>query len=589
MNRRHSTTGYFAGALAAAAMLVPAAWSRLAGHAVRPGPLSSPHRQILGHSSGSDRCVLCHDVGPLPINDDVDPHRRDAAITDMTDRCMVCHDRTIDRATARTPHHFTTTELAKRTESSINRLVQDRLVQDRLGQDRPGQDRSGNRGGVSVDRYEQTPISLATSDNVQCEVCHREHHGDDLPLTAMTDTQCQSCHSVAFESFAAGHPPLRDYPRPGGGTITFDHRRHAEQHYPAGTYRSPRQSFDCGSCHPAGPDGNPVATASYEAACGSCHDESMRTAAANGLTLVNLPALSSSDAARLDHWPAAVTGFVDGLDLPIAKWLIDPPNAAAIDVADQRRRWLQQFASEGQSASIDALVAAGLSRGQAGDAIESLSPQLIAAAMRRWNQSPNKNLSFAPAFDAVAGGGDSLLSSMPGDDLAADPLLSQDPLSSTGVDSVETPTTPAHQMHRGGWYTDPDTLAVRYNGHRHADPVLRALITAAWQSDHPAAAEFLNTAAAVACTECHAGDAASPNWTTTPSGSAIARFDHGPHLNIAELSDCQSCHSLHRSGTADRPRDFVAIELNDCVRCHQPGLATDSCTTCHRYHDLGGG
>jgi hypothetical protein len=57
----------------------------------------------------------------------------------------------------------------------------------------------------------------------------------------------------------------------------------------------------------------------------------------------------------------------------------------------------------------------------------------------------------------------------------------------------------------------------------------------------------------------------------------ITKFDHGPHLTLPKLNDCQSCHPLGKT-------DFLPIQKNQCSSCHQENAAGESCTQCHNYH-----
>ena len=57
----------------------------------------------------------------------------------------------------------------------------------------------------------------------------------------------------------------------------------------------------------------------------------------------------------------------------------------------------------------------------------------------------------------------------------------------------------------------------------------------------------------------------------------ITKFDHGPHLTLPKLNDCQSCHQLGKN-------DFLPMQKNQCSSCHQANAAGESCTQCHNYH-----
>ncbi len=80
---------------------------------------------------------------------------------------------------------------------------------------------------------------------------------------------------------------------------------------------------------------------------------------------------------------------------------------------------------------------------------------------------------------------------------------------------------------------------------------------------------------------------------------SITKFNHAPHLTIASLNDCQSCHVLDKVATPDSlsvashgweengrvvHHEFRGMNKTLCATCHQRNGAGDSCTQCHNYH-----
>ncbi len=75
----------------------------------------------------------------------------------------------------------------------------------------------------------------------------------------------------------------------------------------------------------------------------------------------------------------------------------------------------------------------------------------------------------------------------------------------------------------------------------------------------------------------------------------ITKFDHTPHLALPKISDCRTCHQLESIQTTV-PSDalvayskvvheeFAPMKKAQCVGCHQPNAAGESCTQCHNYH-----
>ena len=75
----------------------------------------------------------------------------------------------------------------------------------------------------------------------------------------------------------------------------------------------------------------------------------------------------------------------------------------------------------------------------------------------------------------------------------------------------------------------------------------------------------------------------------------ITKFDHTPHLALPKISDCRTCHQLtafqppHLSDSSTvhskvAKEEFLPMQKSQCVGCHQPNGASDSCTQCHNYH-----
>ncbi len=75
----------------------------------------------------------------------------------------------------------------------------------------------------------------------------------------------------------------------------------------------------------------------------------------------------------------------------------------------------------------------------------------------------------------------------------------------------------------------------------------------------------------------------------------ITKFDHTPHLALPKINDCRTCHQLEpiqNTVALDSSvvyskvihEEFAPMQKSQCVGCHQPNAAGDSCTQCHNYH-----
>jgi hypothetical protein len=198
--------------------------------------------------------------------------------------------------------------------------------------------------------------------------------------------------------------------------------------------------------------------------------------------------------------------------------------------------------------------------------------------------------------------GDPLL----GDPLLGDPLLG-DPLGESSPSLERKPDVPSPSDGRfdpdrlmpvGGWYVDDLRASIRYRGCGHDDPVLKSVIELVSQlppSDRTRT-QLMQTRAVRACVQCHPGAVADrPTWVNRPligRRDQLTKFSHRSHLNVAQLADCQHCHSIASDspdtvqlvGHGESRPEFVPLSKQACVACHVPKAAGDACTTCHRYH-----
>ena len=332
--------------------------------------------------------------------------------------------------------------------------------------------RVATKDSSSATWHDLLPGPAVDQEDVQCAKCHREHQGADGDLLAISDHSCQTCHADRFGSFASSHPDWTQWPYGRGGTIAFNHSTHANKHFPNTLQNGRAASFDCAQCHERQSNNEVSRSASYEQACRSCHDNSLKIQAAEGLALLALPTLSEDAAAQLNDWPESATGFFDGSITPLAEFLIrhDPemmnalrqiPNrdlsqispedrdsiTAASTLAKGHRRLLDDFSIHGQSLVVDRSLQPGTQHERLSKLLHSLSPQLIqratelwfpamrnAQSMRRGANIRQMNFQTQSASDSLlleddtTSGRDSLLESETlGDTLLSDPLLG-DPL-----------------------------------------------------------------------------------------------------------------------------------------------------------------
>ncbi|TWU67404.1 Doubled CXXCH motif [Crateriforma conspicua] len=588
------------GVIAASLMLLIIA-GLLAGPetVIRPGPLLTPHAQILAgslHGSGANSsaadCRACHAVDPSSLADwfglaSGHGSKHDDASDAQSQLCLDCHAKTIDRATALAAHNWTPTQ---------QQQISARLI-DRRRDARPTVSLASFSPAAWLGGEADSTAGTVHAD-VQCSVCHREHHGDDRSLVAMSDQQCQSCHIEAYGDFASAHPEFRGYPyrrdtadakESGRRRVAFDHASHQVKHFPATRRDGVAAAFDCQACHQprlASLGGQPFAefhNVDYRAACAECHDASLMAAASPGIVALSLPSLpddvvdAMAGSGQRIRWPDAATGFLDGqvsalqsLLLRGDGWtesqiasvqdlsLLDPYDDGdlrlATNLAATVARLIQAIAKGGQPELLRRLVDAGCEQEVASELVKSLAPQMVQALKSHWFDASNTD---TERFDS-------------------DTLLSL-----------------------GGWYRDDFLLKLAYRPTGHADPVATAMLSMARSGrlDDSVVQRILADPVVKACAQCHDGASAEPmrligndRWKEPMTLDDGHRFSHGPHLKIAGLSDCQHCHRVDESAVMDSAGQrvnavgFAEMTKADCAVCHRPGAAPDGCVQCHRYH-----
>ncbi len=600
----------------------------------KPGPLSTPHAQILAGQLTTSSCAACHpQAESSPLAWYKTGHDADALL--QSDRCMDCHHTRLPRDFARTAHNLSATQLQKLQANS-----------------RPVTMAKSNRWLPSPS-FELTDVA--------CSACHREHGGPNASLTSLSDSQCQTCHSNRFTSFAVDHPSWNQWPYTTTEPIAFDHRTHSQRHFPGARDEAGNAAqFDCLRCHGKTDSGEFARISDYATACSNCHDKSLNQQVGERLDLFVLPGLIDPDEKVVGNWPAAATGFYDGKVGPLARLLL--PTDAVIQQAissipgegdftrinpaelDQRqaagivavaiRKQIEAMAVQGP---IPAVSAVEVQPGPLRRILKGLPPQLIWDASQRWfNGSGTQydrvdtTLPANSLFQMAAArkpddsnewlleADDELLS---GSASADDPLLEQTaapnlPKAANDTAIRSRPTValdhrPDTMQPDGGWYIDDSRMAISYRGHGHADPVIQAAIelAAGLSLDHSIRRELLASGPASACFKCHLGANAmgQMQWKPSPMGSntkaQFTKFVHRPHNHLPVLSNCQHCHQINDDSqvidnsaflttvsmsdetvTIHSPHDFLPLARQACASCHTAAAAGDACIKCHRYH-----
>lgn len=160
--------------------------------------------------------------------------------------------------------------------------------------------------------------SSAHSNALACTTCHQEHHGRSFELKRLSDTQCQTCHSVQFASFEQGHPEFANYPYRGRTPIFFDHASHLRQHFSEMKEKAPHS---CQDCHVPDSAGRFMQVKNFATTCAACHEPQIQGAgmSVKGVAFFTVPGIDAETLAgkgiSIGEWPkfadAKMTPFME--------------------------------------------------------------------------------------------------------------------------------------------------------------------------------------------------------------------------------------------------------------------------------------
>jgi hypothetical protein len=580
-------------------MLSKACWTE----AFAPGPLTLKHAQILSKNNTSNRCAACHEAGDKSIGEwALHLAGRGSLQTPQSSLCLKCHEQGLDSTHALLPHGVAPERLAKHTLEV-----------------------AGEVGGASW----TSAISSPKNDRgeIGCAACHREHHGKDHDLAALSNQQCQACHAKSFHSFASGHPEFTSWPFEKQSPIVFDHAVHKAKHFPAG-----KQAFRCETCHVDDARRDVKLLAGFQTACASCHESKIMQSGEEGFQLFALPGMNMAVLAEagisIGEWPEGISNDFDGVIPPaMARLLaadgkaltalakipggdlsaVDSANqqqvAAAAEVAIASKRLLHELTGEGEQAFARRLR---LDPSETAPLWGQLPPDVLRAAQTAWLPKLDEEM-------ALVGAGQPLATSVPTDssppgvikepappaktpDEGADLLSgSPEPLSPEPPAAASVLHVPANSA--SGWHRSNAAYSIAWRPSGHGDRLLKAWIELALKTDTKNASTTAALHASLTkptslgyCAQCHAIDKDSAgnldiHWRTSPREPAVkgfTKFSHRPHLIQPQLADCTHCHELaHGAGVA---AGFAQLGKSACTSCHVPTAAGDKCLKCHNYH-----
>ncbi len=437
-------------------------WSK---ELIAPGPLSSPHGQILG-KLGSDRCAACHQaadqsfgqwmltavgVSSHRVAGDVAGHGNatEAVGIHQSQLCMKCHSETLDAEFALNPHGAAAELLEQLTREA-----------------------GGGGWASGVTQTVATGLGMSHGNSVACNACHREHHGN-VSLSQLTDQQCQACHQQTFHSFENGHPEFSIADQQRRQRIAFDHGSHLNKHFPAS-----KTSFDCAQCHIDDLNSNSKLTAPFEQSCGACHQQQIADSGDRGWAIFSLPMIDMEAVKEhgliAGNWPMAATGDFDGPLPPMMGVLlaadskakavldrlgsdfafgdIDPDDKAsvadAVELVWGIKRLLKNLADGGSDSlreRISFATGKDISNETITQILSGLDPMVFAATAKRWLPDLDRELAAVDNGNAVSNnsiqlrptGNSASFAAMVHGRLAAQEILAENPLSGEGFDASQ--------------------------------------------------------------------------------------------------------------------------------------------------------
>ena len=582
-------------AVGAIALMLSAPWRDAV---LSPGDMTQKHAQILREKNpDSSNCASCHAAGQVGLGQWAVAAIAPGKVLGSTqsEKCLNCHGEKMNVANALFPHNLPTDVTAAMTAAACQRL----------GLEQP------------------KPDSVTADGKLACATCHREHHGALHNLSAVSNTQCASCHQDNFDEFASAHPDFGDWPYQRRTRIVFDHVSHSAQHFPStkgvGGHAA---SFECRQCHVQSSDGSITSVLSYETACASCHDEKIQQSFGEGLALLQLPLIdvAALKAEKLDigEWPSAAASEFDG-ELPnLTRALlstdpfarsaveqfgmgfefldVDPSDIddleAVYDIAWGIKSLIYDLVEQGPPAlatRLEKAIGEELPATTARHLTGHISPAAIKQLQRAW-------------FPNLRAEVESRRAGRPLPPARLKPEVIK-------VNSAAT-----------GWIRDDTDYSLRYRPAGHASEFLTSWISTTTESNLATLSEdfqslwkqLSSSTSNGLCITCHSVDQSETaadgtgfgelnvHWqgrdSETGASKSFTKFSHDPHVILPGLQDCTSCHAFNEEADSaasygqTNPHEFESsfapVNKASCANCHNASQesAGSSCTQCHNYH-----
>lgn len=529
---------------------------------ISPGGLSSQHRSV------EHDCTVCHqDMGAnLASIISGSSHPRATA-----DQCLNCHKMDENAFFA---HSMNPEEMAKITSA---------------------------HGGVPS----------VNPEKMQCMTCHKEHRGMDADLTALTNQNCQTCHTVQFHGFEEGHSEFSaSYPFNRRTRILFDHASHFATHFP----EAGKENISCQNCHQPDSFGENMVPSGFDRSCATCHGAEIQgiDQSTKGIVFFRLPGLDLGTLAqkksRIGVWPedadGELTAFQRAFLASSAKTkaayelvsemdLTDLSDASAEEIkAVETVIWgLKQLlhdmgSGDGSGFRLQLMRIAGkpLSNDVIAKARSGINAEVFRMAGNTWLRGLGKEV---------------------------EGYSSGTPAALRNISSPENASDAGDENRQiyGGWYRMSEDFTIRYRPQGHGDAFLQSWldISATRYGQTDFAKKLFEQIGSRSespgyCLKCHTVDAKANgsmqvNWQGARPESlakSFTKFSHVSHFALLSDEGCYRCHQLNTEASYDAayegfdPAKYVSnfhpIKKSTCVECHSNDRVGTDCQSCHQYH-----
>lgn len=443
---------------------------------------------------------------------------------------------------------------------------------------------------------------------VECALCHSEHHGRSAPIREAPEHRCRVCHTARFDSFEDGHPEFYSFgTRQLASNPLFTHVQHYNGYFG-------EESLDCAVCHRPDQRGRHMVLQEnvFEQVCLRCHQHRVNLAA---LPLVQtLPGPARAWLSDLEGRPAGLSELPEVEPTELTRVLqpdVEHSKAErALKILRKRFRSLIRKAPEdkdgdGRFSTGDGLKSRDLKKltkvkddAELADAYLKRTERLLDALIAG-EVEPLRQLLALPAQVSL----EELRQALPTAALEQFRKAWLDPKGSASDRelNLDASTSLSDGWKGGGRFVASDEQGgLSYRDYTHRDPLLKALLGIAPHAGKPEQQEAMFALFAERCGKCHVAPARPAptriQWEAVLDPPETARrltfFAHEPHVEFE--AGCVGCHVLRKDPPATRSLSDFEISVRwrsrgmhnqaGCLQCHNEERYGGGCQTCHDYH-----